>query len=178
MVFVRNPQYFGACLPYIDRVEWLVDEDSASRMSNFLAGKYDIGFDGGVIFRTEWAQIREPLRQRRPNLKIIDIVTTVMSHLSMRTDRPPFSDVRVPQTTFFEPDSYLYSQYMPGEPRNQSHVNDPVVADLIVRQRRTFDVGKRREIVHEIQRHLAKQQYYVSLPSGLAAAVWDGALRN
>ena len=304
MVFVRHPQYFAAGLPYIDRVEWLVDEDSASRMSNFLTGKYDIGFDGGVIFRTEWAQIREPLRQRRPNLKIIDIVTTVMSHLSMRTDRPPFSDVRVrqaislavdrqdvmnattegtgafnppipagltdwslpvaqlgegaryykhdlaeakrlmaaaghpngfpgticfttygssilvdqaqlmlkylkdigiearldqkeygayfatcfvgklesmgfgPQTTFFEPDSYLYSQYMPGEPRNQSHVNDPVVADLIVRQRRAFDVGKRREMVHEIQRHLAKQQYYVSLPSGLAAAVWDGALKN
>ena len=304
MVFVRHPQYFAAGLPYIDRVEWLVDEDSASRMSNFLAGKYDIGFDGGVIFRTEWAQIREPLRQKRPNLKIIDIVTTVMSHLSMRTDRPPLSDVRVrqaislavdrqdvmnattegtgafnppipaglkdwslpiaqlgegaryykhdlaeakrlmaaaghpngfpgticfttygssilvdqaqlmlrylkdlgieakidqkeygayfatcfvgkfdsmgfgPQTTFLEPDSYLYSQYMPGEPRNQSHVNDPVVADLIVRQRRTFDVGKRREIVHEIQRHLAKQQYYVSVPSGLAAAVWDGALKN
>ena len=304
MVFVRHPQYFAAGLPYIDRVEWLVDEDSASRLSNFLAGKYDIGFDGGVIFRTEWAQIREPLRQRRPNLKVIDVVTTVMSHLSMRTDRPPFGDARVrqaislavdrqdvmnattegtgafnppipagvkdwslpvaqlgegaryykhdlaeakrlmaaaghpngfpgticfttygssilvdqaqlmlkylkdigiearldqkeygayfatcfvgkfdsmgfgPQTTFFEPDSYLYSQYMPGEPRNQSHVNDSVVADLIGRQRRTFDVGKRREIVHEIQRHLAKQQYYVSLPSGLAAAVWDGALKN
>jgi peptide/nickel transport system substrate-binding protein len=304
MVFVRNPQYFAPGLPYIDRVEWLVDEDSASRMSNFLAGKYDIGYDGGVIFRTEWAQIREPLRQKRPNLKVIDIVTTVMSHLSMRTDRPPFSDVRVrqaislavdrqevmntttegtgafnppipaglkewslpiaqlgegakyythdlaeakrlmtaaghpngfpgtvcfttygssilvdqaqlmlkylknigieakldqkeygayfatcfvgkldsmgfgPQTTFFEPDSYFYSQYMPGEPRNQSHVNDPVVNDLIVRQRRTFDVAKRRELVYEIQRHLAKQQYYVSLPSGLAAAVWDGALKN
>ena len=303
-VFVRHPSYFGAGLPYIDRVEWLVDEDSASRMSNFLAGKYDMGFDGGVIFRTEWAQIREPLRQKRPNLKVIDVVTPIMSHLSMRTDRAPFNDVRVrraislavdrqdlmnattegtgalnppipaglrewslpiaqlgegakyykhdlaeakrlmaaaghpngfsgsvcfttygssilvdqmqlmlkylkdigidarldqkeyaayfatcfvgkqdsmafgPQTTFLEPDSYLYSQYMPGEPRNQSHVNDPVVTDLIVRQRRTFDVAKRRELVGEIQRHLAKQQYYVSGPSGLAAAVWDGALKS
>src|SRR5215813_383818 len=95
ITFVRHPSYFGAGLPYIDRVDWFVDEDSASRMSNFLAGKYDIGYDGGVIFRTEWAQIREPLRQKRPNLKVVDVVTTVMSHLSMRTDRPPFNDVRV-----------------------------------------------------------------------------------
>jgi len=304
ITFVRHPSYFGAGLPYIDRVDWFVDEDSASRMSNFLAGKYDIGYDGGVIFRTEWAQIREPLRQKRPNLKVVDVVTTVMSHLSMRTDRPPFNDVRVrqaislavdrqdlmnattegtgamnppipaglrewslpvaqlgegaryykhdlveakrlmaaaghpnglggsvcfttygssilvdqvqlmlkylkdigidarldqkeyaayfatcfvgkqdsmgfgPQTTFFEPDSYFYSQYMPGEPRNQSHVNDPVVNDLIVRQRRTFDLAKRRELINEIQRYLAKQQYYVAIPSGLAAAVWDGTLKN
>ena len=49
--------------------------------------------------------------------------------------------------------------------------------DLLVRQRRTADV-KRREVINEIQRHLAKQQYYVHVPSGIYIAVWDGALKN
>jgi len=65
-----------------------------------------------------------------------------------------------------------------GELKNQSHVKDPVVTDLLVRQRRTLDAAKRREIIHEIQRHLAKQQYYVQTASGVYVAVWDRALKN
>ena len=42
-----------------------------------------------------------------------------------------------PQTGFLEPDNFLYGQYYPGELKNQSHFNDPVVADLLIRQRRT-----------------------------------------
>ncbi len=38
---------------------------------------------------------------------------------------------------------------------------------MLVRQRRTFDVAKRREVIFEIQRYLAKQQYYVQMPSGV-----------
>jgi len=33
-------------------------------------------------------------------------------------------------------------------------------------------------MIHEMQRHLAKQQYYVELPSDITIAVWDGALKN
>jgi peptide/nickel transport system substrate-binding protein len=303
LTFVRNPNYFVAGLPYVDRVEMTIDEDAASRMAAFLAGKYDIGYDGGYVFRTEWAQIRDTLRQRRPTLKTMDVVANIMSHVSMRTDQPPFNDVRVrravslavdrraimeatsegtgalnppipaglrdwslpidqlgenarwyqhdvaearrllaaaghpnglaaavcfttygsailvdqaqlilkqlksagiearldqkeygayfstcflgkfdsmafgPQPPFLEPDGYL-SQYVPGEPRNQSHVNDPVVTEMIARQRRALDARARREIIHALQRHLAGQQYYVAIHSGLSVACWDGALKN
>ena len=34
-----------AGLPYIDRVEVTVDEDNASRMAAFIAGKYDLGWE-------------------------------------------------------------------------------------------------------------------------------------
>jgi hypothetical protein len=37
-----------------------------------------------------------------------------------------------------------------------------------VRQRRTADLKQRRDVIHQIQRHLARQ--YI--------AVWDPALRN
>jgi peptide/nickel transport system substrate-binding protein len=83
-----------------------------------------------------------------------------------------------PQTPFLEPDNFLFAQYYPGEPKNQSHINDPVVADMLVRQRRTVDVAKRREVVFEIQRYLAKQQYYVQMPSAVLVGVWEGALKN
>src|SRR5262249_1139174 len=83
-----------------------------------------------------------------------------------------------PQTPFLDPDNYLFGPYMAGELKNQSHVNDPVLGDLLIRQRRTADVAKRRELLHEIQRHAAKQQYYVYSPSGVYIGVWDAAVKN
>jgi peptide/nickel transport system substrate-binding protein len=305
VTLIRHPAYFRTGLPYIDRVEIVVDEDNASRISAFLAGRYDLGWEfPGTVNRTDWLQIKDTLQRRRPNLKTAEFVSNVETHISMRTDRAPFNDVRVrqavslaidrqevidavlegvgvvnpafpaalkdwavsstqlgdgarylkydavearrllaaagyskgfpaslcfatygsttlvdaaqlvlkylknvgidatldtkeygafiatcyfgqfdsmtygPQTPYLEPDSFLYGMHYPGEQKNQSHVNDPVVTDLLVRQRRTFDVPKRREIVAEIQRYLATQQYYVQLPSAVYIAVWDGALKN
>jgi len=83
-----------------------------------------------------------------------------------------------PQTGFLEPDNFLFGQYYPEELKNQSHINDPVVADMLVRQRRTLDLTKRREIIYDIQRHLAKQQYYVQMPSAIYVGVWERALKN
>ena len=36
-----------------------------------------------------------------------------------------------PQTPFLEPDNILFGYYNPGEPKNQSHLNDPIVTDAI-----------------------------------------------
>jgi len=305
LTFVRNPNYFVAGLPYIDRIETTVDEDNASRIAAFLSGKYDLGWEfPATINRTDWVQIKDTLKQKRPRLQTLEFPAPVMSHVSMRTDQKPFSDIRVryamslaidrqaiidsvfegvgamnppvpaalrewsvpfdklgegakyyahdpaeakrllaaagypngfpatmcfttygstvlvdsmqlvqkdlkavgidakidqkeygayiatcfygkfdsitygPQTGFLEPDNFLFGQYYPGELKNQSHINDPVVADMLVRQRRTADLAKRREIIFEIQRYLAKQQYYVQMPSGVYIAVWEGALKN
>ena len=303
--FVRNPGYFMTGLPYIDKVDVTIDEDNASRMAAFIAGKYDLGWEyQGVINRVDWVQIKDTLKQKRPRLQTAEYPNAVMSHISMRTDKAPFSDVRVrramslaihrqgiieavyegvgalnppvpaalkewsvpmnqlgeggrwykydlaqakklmaeaghpngfpatmdfttygstvmvdisqlvlkhlkdigidvkvnqkeygayistsfygkfdsmtfgPQTGFQEPDNFLYGQYYPGELKNQSHINDPIVADMLVRQRRTHDVAKRREVIYDIQRHLANQQYYVQLGSPVQIAVWDAALKN
>jgi ABC-type transport system substrate-binding protein len=305
MTLVRNPSYFVAGLPYIDRVEIFVDEDNASRMAAFLGGKYDIGWENpGTINRTDWVQIKDTLKRRRPNLQTAEFPSNVISSIFMRTDKAPFSDVRVrqamsmaidrpaivnatlegvgvmnpsvaaglkewsipldqlgegarylrydpgaarkllaesgyprgfsatvdfstygstvlvdavqlvikylkdvgidaklntleygayiarvlggkhdsmgfgPYTPFLDPDGFLFFRYYPGESRNTSMVNDPVVADMLLRQRRTLDPVKRREIIFDIQRYLAKQQYYVQLASAINVAVWDRALRN
>jgi hypothetical protein len=57
-------------------------------------------------------------------------------------------------------------------------VNDPVVTDLLARQRRTADVARRREAIHGLQRYLSSRLYYVLFPSPMSIAVWDGALRG
>jgi peptide/nickel transport system substrate-binding protein len=305
MTLARHPAYFVSGLPYIDRVEMTVDEDNASRMAAFLAGKYDMGWEfPGTVNRTDWVQIKDKLKTSRPHLRTAEFPSNVMSHISMRVDQKPFSDARVrqamsmavdrqgildataegvgvfnppvpaalkewsipmaqlgegakyykhdpaeakrllaaagypngfpatvcfttygstvlvdsmqlilkqlkdvgieakvdqkeygayistcfygkfdsltygPQTPFLEPDNFLFGQYYPGELKNQSHINDPVVADMLVRQRRTFDMAKRRDTIFEIQRHLARQQYYVQVASGVYVAVWEGALKN
>jgi peptide/nickel transport system substrate-binding protein len=305
ITLVRNPGYFTPGLPYIDRVEMVIDEDNASRMAAFLSGKYDLGWEfPGTIDRADWLQIRDRLRQTRPRLQSAEFASNVVNDISLRTDQKPFSDMRVrqaislamdrkeiidatlegvgvvngplpaalsdwalpidqlgegaryyahdpaeakrllaaagypngfpasvcfnsygstvlvdtvqlvlkhlkavgidarldqkeygayqatcrlgkfdsmgfgPLTPFLEPDNFLYSQYFTGEPRNRSHVRDPVLDDLLVRQRRTADLKRRREVIHGIQRYLAKQQYYVHAPGGTYVAVWDGALKN
>ena len=302
---VRNPGYFLAGLPYIERIEVAIDEDNASRMAALLGGKYDLGWEyQGVINRTDWVQIKDVLKQKRPRLQTIEYPNAVMSHIYTRTDKPPFSDVRVrramslavnrpriidsvyegvgalnpsvpaalkdwsvpmdqlgegaqyfkpdlprarklmaeagypngfsatvdfttygsqvltdmvqlvlkdlkdigidaklvtkeygayiattfygkydsmafgPQTGFQEPDNFLYGQYYPGELKNHGHINDPVVADMLIRQRRTTDPVKRREVIWDIQRYLAQQQYYVQMPSAIQIAVWDAAVKN
>jgi peptide/nickel transport system substrate-binding protein len=305
LTFVRHPHYFQPGQPYIDRVEMFIDEDNASRMSAFLAGKYDLGWEfPGAIGRTDWVQIKDVLKQRRPNLRAAEFVSNVETHISMRTDQKPFNDVRVrqaislaidrqgiidailegvgivnpavpaafkewavpidqlgegaryfkhnpaearrllaaagypngfpaslcfttygstalvdtaqlilrylkevgidtkldqreygafiascyfgkfdsltygPQTPFLDPDNFIYGMHYPEELKNQSHVNDPIVTDLLVRQRRTAAPAKRRELLAELQRHLAKQLYYVQLASAVTIAVWEGTLNN
>ena len=305
VTFVRNPGYFLSGLPYIDKIEATVDEDNASRMAAFIAGKYDLGWEAaGTINRVDWVQIRDTLKQRRPKLHSLEFAANQMSHIYMRTDKPPFNDVRVrraislaynrqglidalfegvgvfnpaipsalkewalpvdqlgegaqyykfdparakkllaeagypngfqatlsyatygstiqvdavqlilkylkdvgidakpiqqeygayisttfygkyesmafgPQTPFLDPDNYLFGPYMPGELKNQSHVNDPVLGNLLIRQRRTADVAKRREVLADVQRYVAKQQYYVYSTSPVYIGVWDAALKN
>ena len=51
-----------------------------------------------------------------------------------------------------DPDNYLYTSYYPGHPRNMGKINDPVLTDLLIRQRRLQDPAKRRQGIHGIQR--------------------------
>ena len=70
VTFVRHPNYFVPGLPYIDRIEMRVDEDNASRVAAFLSGQYELGPElPGTVNRTDWVQIKDTLKRRRPNLK-------------------------------------------------------------------------------------------------------------
>jgi len=77
-----------------------------------------------------------------------------------------------------DPDSYLYRYFIPGQPLNAQGINDPKLTDMIKLQRRTFNVAKRREIVYDIQRHVAQHVWGLYGPSVSAVAAWEPYVKN
>ena len=80
-----------------------------------------------------------------------------------------------PYAVCWEPDSALYGPHVPDQPRNRGHVNDPKLTAMVQAQRRTPDLEVRKQLIFDIQRYAAEQQYYVYLERphvhGLLAAI-------
>ena len=53
-----------------------------------------------------------------------------------------------------------------------------LTAEMIQLQRRTFDIAKRRDIIHDIQRHVAQQAWVLFGPSVSAVAAWEPYVKN
>ena len=91
-VFKRNPDYFRRDQPYIDVVEWLVLEDESTGLAMYRTGQIDCG-------PWHWWSVRqqdlETLKKSHPNLVYQDFLSNVTNAIFMRTDMPPFNDVRV-----------------------------------------------------------------------------------
>jgi peptide/nickel transport system substrate-binding protein len=158
--------------------------DPAEAKKLLVAAGYPNGFPGTMCFTTYGSPVLVDIMQMvQKDLKNVGIDVKIdqkeygayiATCFYGKFDSMTFG----PQTGFLEPDNFLFGQYYPEELKNQSHINDPVVADMLICQRRTLDVAKRREIIFDIQRHLAKQQYYVQMPSAVYIAVWEGAVKN
>src|SRR5262249_53257028 len=82
LTLVRNPTYFVAGLPYIDRGGMFVDEDNASRLAAFLGGKYDLGWEfPRALNRSDWVQLAGPLKKRPPALQMVEVPSNAMNLL-------------------------------------------------------------------------------------------------
>src|SRR5438105_85471 len=91
-VFTRNPDYFRTGQPYVDGVEWLVLEDESTGLAMYRTGQIDCG-------PAPWWSVRqqdlEAFKQSHPHLMYQDFVSNVTNAIFLRTDMPPFNDVRV-----------------------------------------------------------------------------------
>jgi len=91
-LFTRNPDYFRQGQPYVDGVEWLVLEDDSTGLAMYRTGQIDCG-------PWHWWSVRqadlETLKQTHPQLIYRDFLSNVTGAIVMRTDMPPFNDVRV-----------------------------------------------------------------------------------
>lgn len=299
-VFKRHPDYFLPGQPHVDGVEWLVLEDPSTGLAMYRTGQIDCG-------PAAWWGVRQQdldsIKKSHPHLVYQDFLSNVTHGLYMRTDRPPFNDVRVRRaishaidrqaiieavyirgeptpaisrgvpawslpieqlgegakyyrydpkeakrllaeagfpkglktplhatsgygpdqvdavqlvqrylkeggieaelklqeygaymaTTFagkfeglamgpfaitWEPDSVLYGTYAPDQARNSGHVNDPKITAMLKEQRRTKDIEARRQIIFDIQRYAAEQQYYVYLYCVGITASWQPYVKH
>ncbi len=90
-VFARSPTYYDQRLPYLDKVEWLFIKDRSTQLSLFRAGQVDIPFYDARIPRADVASFR----RSNQGYPVMFWDWLAVRTLAMRTDRPPFSDVRV-----------------------------------------------------------------------------------
>ncbi len=78
--------------PYVDGVEWLVLEDESTGLAMYRTGQIDVA-------PWHWWSVRQQdldaLKKTHPNLVYRDFLSNVKHAIFMRTDMPPFSDVRV-----------------------------------------------------------------------------------
>jgi len=299
-IFKRNPDYFRDGQPYVDGVEWLVLDDPSTGLAMYRTGQIDCGPGGNWTVRQEDL---DSLKQSHPHLRYVDWQSLVTQAIYLRTDQPPFTDVRVRRaisqaidrqaiiegvylrgeptpaigrglaewslpvdqlgegakyyqydpkearrllaeagfpkgfktqinstggygpdlldavqlaqqnlkevgietelklqeygaymaTTFvgkyegmamgpisiaWEPDSVLYGLYAPGQPRNSGRVNDPKITAMLQEQRRTKDLEARKQIIFDIQRYAAEQQYYVYTTSSMQTGSWQPYVKN
>jgi peptide/nickel transport system substrate-binding protein len=86
--------------------------------------------------------------------------------------------VRSPYGIAWEPDNVLYRAYAPDSANNLSHVNDPTIAAMLKEQRRTKDLEARKNIIFDIQRYAAEQQYYVYTNSVMITSSWQPYVKN
>jgi peptide/nickel transport system substrate-binding protein len=91
-VFRRNPDYFVPHLPYVDGVEWLVIEDESTGLAMYRTGQIDAG--PGLQWDVRQADL-DSLKQSHPKLRYQDMLANNATTIWMRTDKSPFTDVRV-----------------------------------------------------------------------------------
>jgi peptide/nickel transport system substrate-binding protein len=91
VVFERNPDYFMKGLPYMDGVVIEITPDAAARLALLRTGKADLGQIWG------WASVEEgkSLQKTNPEMVVAPTQTIAMGYIYMRTDQPPFKDIRV-----------------------------------------------------------------------------------
>ena len=66
----------------------------------------------------------------------------------------------------------------PDSRRNSSHVNDPTLTAMLKEQRRTTDLAARKQLIFDIQRYAAEQQYYVYLYCGMLTGSYQPSVKN
>jgi peptide/nickel transport system substrate-binding protein len=83
-----------------------------------------------------------------------------------------------PSGVAWEPDGRLYRAYASDSSRNMGHVNDATLTALLKEQRRTKDLEARKQLIFDIQRYVADQQYSVYLNSGTITTSWQPYVKN
>ena len=91
VVFERNPTYFMKGLPYLDGVTLEITPDAAARLAMLRAGKTELAQLWG------WLSPEEAKSVQKTNPEIVLTPHQIIGQgwISMRTDQPPFNDVRV-----------------------------------------------------------------------------------
>jgi len=85
---------------------------------------------------------------------------------------------RSPMGVVWEPDGRLYRAYASDSSRNVGHVDDATLTAMLKAQRRTKELEARKQLIFDIQRYVAEQQYYVYLNANTVTTSWQPYVKN
>ena len=83
-----------------------------------------------------------------------------------------------PFAVAWEADSSLYGPYMPDQPRNRGHVNDPKLTAMVQEQRRTKDLEAREKDSCSTCSVCGRTAVLVYLFSAMLTSSWQPYLKN
>lgn len=87
-VFVKNPDYWQAGKPYVDRLEVLWGVDDSAKLASFVAGKND-------LYTAADRRQFEPVLKAKPGIEFVQRRQDVGVGLLPKLDQPPFNDIRI-----------------------------------------------------------------------------------
>jgi peptide/nickel transport system substrate-binding protein len=99
----------------VDGVEWLVLEDPSTGLAMYRTGQIDCGPQANWDVRQ---QDLDTLKKSNPQLRYLDWLSLVTQAVYLRTDQPPFNDVRVRRAISHAIDrqAIIEGVYLRGEP--------------------------------------------------------------
>jgi peptide/nickel transport system substrate-binding protein len=91
LVFEKNPTYYMKGLPYLDGVTIEITPDAAARLAVLRAGKVELPHIWGWVSPEEG----KSLQKTSPDLVVLPHQVIGQGFIYLRTDQPPFNDIRV-----------------------------------------------------------------------------------
>ena len=91
LVWERNPDYYVKGLPYVDGLVLEITPDQSARLSLLRAGRVEFGHMWGFTGVEEG----KSLQKTNPEIVITPTQTLGQGVIYMRTDQPPFNDIKV-----------------------------------------------------------------------------------
>jgi peptide/nickel transport system substrate-binding protein len=90
--YVKNPSYFVKGRPYLDGLRYPIIADRSLGTAALQTGRVDVSFPGDTT-----KPMADRLRSASPQLVIKEVGTSVVDHLFVNTQRPPFDNLKVRQ---------------------------------------------------------------------------------
>jgi peptide/nickel transport system substrate-binding protein len=118
VVLKKNPNYWGTDpvgpgkgnqLPYVDEVRYLIIPDASTREAAVRTAKLD-----QISYLPEQWESAELLKSGVPELKAIDATIPHGGEIQLRTDRPPFNDLKVRRAIMMATDFQTIHNSMNG----------------------------------------------------------------
>ena len=105
----KNRDYWKPGRPYLDTVEWRIMNSHATRTLSFVAGQYDVTFNGDVNMN-----IMKDIRAQAPKAICVTQATNVVGTMLINHTAPPFDNPKVRRAVSLALDRHAFAASRQG----------------------------------------------------------------